>query len=131
MDMESAKLKRSVLIVATFSAFITPFMGAAVNLALPDISKDLNANAVQLNWVVTIYMISTAVFMLPFGRLGDIVGRKKVFLSGLILLTLSTLLIVFSKTTGQLLFFRAMQGFSSALIFGTSMAIITSVFPPG
>jgi len=129
--MEYTSLKRSVLIVATFSAFITPFMGAAVNLALPDISNDLGANAVQLNWVVTIYMISTAIFMLPFGRVGDIVGRKKVFLSGLILLTLSTLLIVFSRNITELLIFRAIQGFSSALIFGTSMAIITSVFPPG
>ena len=129
--MESWSLKKSVLLVATFSSFITPFMGAAVNLALPAISRDLGANAVQLNWIVTLYLISTAVFMLPFGRLGDIIGRKKVFLSGLILLTISTFLIVCSRSITGLLIFRSLQGISSAMIFGTSMAIITSVFPPG
>ena len=129
--MDSGGLKRSVLIVATFSSFITPFMGAAINLALPDISSDLGANAVQLNWIVTIYMLATAIFLLPFGRLGDIVGRKKVFLAGLLLLSLSTFLILFTRSITGLLVFRAIQGISSALIFGTSMAIITSVFPPG
>lgn len=128
---QEAGLKRSVLFVAAFAAFITPFMGAAVNLALPAIGWDLDASAIQLNWVVTVYLLSTAVFMLPFGRLGDIVGRKKIFLSGLLFFTITTAAIVFSKTMTQFLILRSMQGISSAMIFGTSMAIITSVFPPG
>lgn len=129
--MNTASLKKSVLLIAAFSAFITPFMGAAINLALPAIGKDLDANAIQLNWVISIYMVSTAIFMLPFGRLGDLIGRKKVFLSGLILFTLSTSAIAFTKNIEGFLVFRALQGVSSAMIFGTSMAIITSVFPPG
>jgi len=129
--MKTSTLKRSVLLVSVFAAFITPFMGAAVNLALPAIGKDLGANAIQLNWVVTAYLLSTAIFMLPFGRLGDIIGRKKVFLSGLILFTISTSAIIFSRSIAVFLLFRSFQGISSAMIFGTSMAIITSVFPPG
>jgi len=129
--MNTKELKRSVLLIAAFSAYITPFMGAAVNLALPSIGEELNASAKQLNWVVTIYLLATAVFMLPFGRLGDILGRKKIFIWGLILFTLTTICIVFTGNIYSFLAFRAGQGISSAMIFGTSMAIITSVFPPG
>lgn len=129
--MNSSQLKRSVLFIAAFSAFITPFMGAAINLALPSIGVDLDANAIQLNWVISAYLLTTAVFILPFGRLGDIVGRKKIFLLGLLLFTLTTSAIVFTKSINSFLVFRSLQGLSSAMIFGTSMAIITSVFPPG
>ena len=129
--MATDNIKRSVLLIAAFAAFITPFMGAAVNLALPAIGEDLGANAVQLNWVVTVYLLATAVFMLPFGRLGDIAGRKKVFMTGLILFTITTTLLVFTRSIRGFLIMRSLQGISSAMIFGTSMAILTSVFPPG
>jgi MFS family permease len=68
---------------------------------------------------------------LPFGRLGDIIGRKKIFTSGILLFTLSTFLIIFSGSITTLIILRVLQGISSALIFGTSMAILTSVFQPG
>lgn len=129
--MNSSQLKRSVLFIAGFSAFITPFMGAAVNLALPAIGVDLNANAIQLSWVVSAYLLSTAVFILPFGRLSDIVGRKKIFLLGLLLFTITTAAIFFTKSIRSFLILRSIQGMASAMIFGTSMAILTSVFPPG
>jgi len=129
--MYTRQLKRLILFITAFASFITPFMGAAIILALPAIGKDFDASAIQLNWIVTIYLLTTAVFMLPFGRLGDIVGRKKIFMYGLILFTLTTLAITFSKSIGYFLIFRSLQGLSSAMIFGNSMAIITSVFPPG
>ena len=129
--MNNRELKRSVLFIAAFSAYITPFMGAAINLALPSIGSELGASAKQLNWVVTAYLLGTAVFMLPFGRLGDILGRKKMFMSGLIFFTLTTTCVVFAGSIRSFLIFRVLQGISSAMIFGTSMAIITSVFPPG
>jgi MFS family permease len=68
---------------------------------------------------------------LPFGRLGDIIGRKKVFTIGILLFTLSTFLILFAHSIISLIILRIFQGFSSAMIFGTSMAILTSVFQPG
>lgn len=129
--MTGRELKRSVLVIAAFAAYITPFMGSAVNLALPSIGAELNASAKQLNWVVTAYLLGTAVFMLPFGRLGDIIGRKKVFISGLVLFTITSTGILFSGSIHSFLVLRILQGVSSAMIFGTSMAIITSVFPPG
>jgi multidrug resistance protein len=123
--------KRSVLLVATFAAFLTPFLGSAVNLALPAIGKDLHANAISLGWVISSFILSSAMFLLPFGRLADIIGRKKVFSSGIVLFTLSTFIIIFSQSITSLIILRVLQGLASAMIFGTSLAIITSVFQPG
>jgi EmrB/QacA subfamily drug resistance transporter len=123
--------KRSVLLVATFAAFLTPFLGSAVNLALPAIGKDLNADAVSLGWVISSFILSSAIFLLPFGKVADIVGRKKIFSTGLLLFTVSTFLIIFSGSITSLIILRIFQGLASAMIFGTSLAIVTSVFQPG
>jgi EmrB/QacA subfamily drug resistance transporter len=123
--------KRTILFVATFAAFLTPFMGSAVNLALPSIGRDLNANAIALSWVISSFILASALFLLPFGRLADIFGRKKVFSTGILLFTVSTFFIIFSRSITSLIVLRIFQGLASAMIFGTSLAIITSVFQPG
>ena len=123
--------RKSVLIVCSFAAFLTPFLGSAVNLALPAIGKDLHANAIQLGWVISSFILSSAIFLLPFGRFADIAGRKKIFTLGLVFFTISTSLIIFSRSITSLIILRIFQGISSAMIFGTSLAIITSVFGPG
>ncbi|MGA2405163.1 MAG: MFS transporter [Bacteroidales bacterium] len=128
---EEKTFKKSVLLVTTFAAFLTPFLSSAVNLALPSIGKDLHANAISLGWVISSFLLSSAIFLLPFGRLGDIIGRKKIFSIGILLFTISTFLIIFSGSIVSLIVLRIFQGLSSAMIFGTSMAIITSVFQPG
>lgn len=131
-DPSSEKtFKRSVMLVAAFAAFLTPFLGSAVNLALPSIGKDLNASAIGLGWVISSFILSSAIFLLPFGRLADIIGRKKIFSLGILLFTITTLLIVFSWNLASLIILRIIQGISGAMIFGTSLAIITSVFPVG
>jgi EmrB/QacA subfamily drug resistance transporter len=124
-------LKRSVLLVTAFAAFLTPFLGSAVNLALPAIGKEFNTSAVEIGWVASSFILSSAMFLLPFGRLADIKGRKKIFTWGIFLFTLSTSLIIFSWNIESLIIFRIMQGISGAMIFGTSLAILTSVFGPG
>ena len=123
--------KKTVLLVSTFAAFLTPFLGSAVNLALPSIGKDLHASAISLGWVISSFILSSAIFLLPFGRLADIIGRLKVFSTGIFLFTLSTFLILFSHSITSLIILRIFQGISSAMIFGTSLAIITSVYQPG
>jgi MFS family permease len=123
--------KRSVLVVTAFASFLTPFLASAINLALPTIGKDFHADAISMSWVISSFLLSSAIFLLPFGKLGDIVGRKKIFTLGIILFTISTLLIVFSWNIASLILLRILQGFSSAMIFGTSLAIISSVFQVG
>ncbi len=123
--------KRAALLVATFAAFLTPFMGAALNVALPSIGNHFGADAILLNLVATVYLLSTAMFLLPFGRMGDIYGRKRIFTLGIMVFTISTLLCSLSPSMNWLIAFRAVQGIGSAMIFGTGVAILTSVFPPG
>jgi len=130
-NTEDSTSKKTVLFVATFAAFLTPFLGSAVNLALPSIGKDLDATAIGLGWVISSFILSSAIFLLPFGRLADIIGRKKVFSTGILLFTISTFLIIFSQSITYLIVLRIFQGLASAMIFGTSLAIITSVFQPG
>ena len=129
--MTDRELKRSVLTITVFASFLTPFMGSAVNLALPSIGEEFGANAVTLNWIISSYMLSTSILLLPAGRAGDILGRKKVFTAGLIIFTLTMILLTFTPNIKWLISARVLQGLGSAMLFGTNLAILTSVFPPG
>ncbi len=129
--MTEKELKRSVLTVTAFASFLTPFMGSSVNLALPSIGEELSLNAVTLNWVISSYMLATSILLLPAGRLGDILGRKKVFTAGLMIFTLTMILLSFTPGIRWLIGIRILQGVGGAMMFGTNMAILTSVFPPG
>lgn len=123
--------RRSALLVATVGAFLTPFMASSITIALPSIGEEFSMNAILLSWIATIYLLSAAVFLVPFGRLADIYGRKKVFTAGILLYTVSSPLVALSPSAVVLLSFRVLQGMGAAMIFGTSVAILTSVFPPG
>lgn len=121
--------KYTALFITAFASFITPFLGSSINVALPDIGDHFNMGAVTLSWVTTIYLLSSAVFLVPFGKLADIYGRRKVFVIGVSIVSLSSLLAAFAPNTELFLTLRVLQGFGSAMIFGTAIAIITSVFP--
>jgi EmrB/QacA subfamily drug resistance transporter len=129
--MESGNVKNIVLLIAVLAGFLTPFMGASVNVALPTIGREFGMDPVQLSWVATAYLLASAVFLVPFGKLADMVGRKKIFTVGIAVFSASSLLSVVSTSGIMLIVSRALQGAGSALIFGTSMAMMTSVFPPG
>ncbi|MFZ5651899.1 MAG: MFS transporter [Bacillota bacterium] len=127
---QDAYLKKYTLLVAAMASFLTPFVGSAINLAIPAIGKDFGSSAILLSWVVTGYLLASAVFLVPFGRLADIIGRKKIFLAGMLFFSLSSLFCGLSRSVEWLIFFRILQGVGGAMIFGTGMAILTSVYPP-
>ncbi len=129
--MTDKELKRSVLTVTAFASFLTPFMGSSINLALPSIGDEMGVNAVTLNWIVSSYMLTTSILLLPAGRVGDILGRKKIFTAGLVIFTLTMILLTFTPGIKWLISVRILQGAGGAMMFGTNMAILTSVFPPG
>ncbi|MBP1738830.1 MAG: putative transport protein [Deltaproteobacteria bacterium] len=128
--MYPASLRRAALIIAILSSFMTPFMGSSINLALPAIAKEFKIDAVILTWIPTAYLLASAVCLVPFGRLADLYGRKKIFGIGIIAFTLSSLLCAVAASVLQLILFRILQGIGSAMIFATGLAILTSVFPP-
>lgn len=131
MDNAVDSQKRSVLFVAGVGSFVTPFMASSLNVALPSLGSEFGMGAVALSWVATIYILSAAVFLVPLGRIADIHGRKKVYTYGIMVYTLCSLLCAASPTAEFLIASRFLQGIGGAMIFGTGMAIITSVFPPG
>ena len=131
ISSDDSRNKRVVLFVAVLSAFLTPFMGSAVNIALPAIGREFGMDAVLLSWVATSYILSAAMFLLPFGRLADIHGRKRLFTYGLWIYTLASFLSAVSGSAPLLIGSRVLQGVGGAMIFGTGTAILTSVFPAG
>jgi EmrB/QacA subfamily drug resistance transporter len=123
-------LKKYTLLVAAMASFLTPFMGSAINLAIPAIGKEFNCNTFMLSWVATSYLLASAAFLVPLGRLADITGRKKIFILGISFFGLSSILCGLAWSVEILILFRILQGIGSAMIFGTAMAMLTSVFPP-
>ena len=128
--MNDKTIKRSALIIASMSSFMTPFMLSSINVALPAIGNEFKTDAVLLSWVQTSYLLAAAVCLVPFGRLADIYGRKKIFMSGQILITVTALLTAISVSTPMLIIFRIFQGAGGAMVFATGIAILTSVYPP-
>lgn len=123
-------IKKYALITVLVASFTTPFMGSAVNLAIPSIGREFDSSALLLSWVVSSYLLSSAAFLLPFGRLADLVGRKKVFIMGVLIFSVSSLLCGLAWSIQALIGLRLLQGVGSAMTFGTGMAILTSVYPP-
>ncbi len=128
---DSGVSKGVVLLIATFSSFLTPFAGSTVNVALPSIGSGLGLDAVTLNWVVTAYMLVAAMLLLPFGRISDIYGRKRVFQVGTAVFVAASISCALSNSGPWLIAFRALKGIGGAMMYGTAVALLTSVFPPG
>jgi len=131
MSINNVATKRAALFVAAFASFVTPFMSSSINIALPSIGQEFAMNAVLLSWVATSYLLAAAMFLVPFGRIADIYGRKRIFTYGMLLYTLACLLSAFATSGSWLISFRVLQGIGGAMVFGTGVAILTSVFPVG
>jgi EmrB/QacA subfamily drug resistance transporter len=122
-------MRTPALIVATLANFLTPFMGSSVNIALPSIGAEFAADAIVLSWIPTSFLLAAAMVAVPFGRIADIYGLKKVFSYGVILFTVSSLLCALSPSVQALIIFRIFQGIAGGMIFVTGLAIVTSVYP--
>lgn len=121
--------RRAALIVATSASFLGPFMGSSVNVALPSIGIDFGMSAVLVSWINTSFLLSAAILTVPFGRLGDIYGRKKIYWIGVFIYTISSVLIALSGSGMMMIVGRVVQGLGASMIFATGMAILMSVFP--
>jgi EmrB/QacA subfamily drug resistance transporter len=127
--MTDKATKLTALTIASLSSFITPFMVSSVNIALPAVGEEFKTDAVVLSWVATSYLLAAAVCLVPFGKLADIYGRKKIYIYGMILFTIMSFLCTISVSAPMLIFFRIFQGAGSAMVFATGIAILSSVYP--
>jgi len=129
MDQKKT-LQKSTLFVATVTAFMAPFMLSSVNVALPAIQNNFGVNAILLGWIANSYLLATAIFLVPIGKFADMYGRRKVFVTGIIVFTSGSFLSIFVPNIGLFICTRVIQGVGAAMFLTTGMAILSLVFPP-
>ena len=130
----SARSKWLVLAVVGTAFFMTILDVAIVNVAIPSIERDLHISEQRVQWVVTAYAITFGGFLLLGGRMADLLGRKRIFLFGLTIFTLSSLACGLShaaKSASVLIAARAVQGLGAAIISPAALSIVTTTFPEG
>ena len=113
-----------------FALFMVMLDNTVVNVALPSIQRNLHASLSALEWTVNAYTLSFAVLMVTGGRLGDIFGRRRMFMFGVAVFGISSLAIGFAPTDTTLVAFRAIQGIGAAFMMPATLSIITQAFPP-
>ncbi len=123
------KNKTVTLAIAAIPAFFSPFVGSSVSVALPSIGEEFNVNTILLGWVVTSYLLAAGVLSIPFGRVADMLGVKKLFMFSLFTYSLGFFLATVSPTAEFLIFSRIVQGIGAAMDYATRVAILTFVFP--
>jgi MFS family permease len=124
--------KRWLALVLLCSAqFVVVLDASIVNVALPSIGKALAFSQENLSWVVNAYVLTFGGFLLLGGRLADLLGRRRVFMAGLLLVAVASLLAGFAATEGQLIAARAAQGLGAAIISPAALSIVTTTFKDG
>lgn len=113
-----------------FALFMLMLDNTVVNVALPSIQEDLGADLAALEWTISAYTLSLAVLLVVGGRLGDIFGRRRVFLIGVTVFALSSAAIGLSPSDAALIAGRAVQGIGAAMMMPATLSIVTNAFPP-
>ena len=120
-----------VLVLICFAQFMVILDATIVNVALPSIQKDLNLSEGSLQWIVNAYTLVFGGFLLLGGRAGDLLGRKRLFLIGLVIFTGASLLDGLANSEGMLIGARSLQGLGAALISPAALSIIATTFKEG
>ncbi|MCL5036027.1 MAG: MFS transporter [Chloroflexi bacterium] len=118
-----------IITVIAISALMMFVDSTITNVALPSITEYFHTSTGMSSRVILVYLLATAVFMLPFGKLGDIKGYKAVFITGFILFTAASLFCGLAKTLNQLVFFRTLQGMGGAMLFALGVPVISAYMP--
>ena len=125
---QTPNARRMALVSVGLVMMVCSLALSAVNIAIPRIAEDLQASASGVSWIPVAMLWGNVVFLLPIGRIADIVGRKRVFVTGILLFIVSSVCVLLPQSIGTLLFIRVAQGISSSMVYGTSMAIIGVVY---
>jgi EmrB/QacA subfamily drug resistance transporter len=131
MSQASTERKGLALLLLAAAQFVVVLDASIVNVALPSIGKDLHFSQDDLSWVVNAYVLVFGGFLLLGGRMADLLGRRRIFVVGLILFAAASLLGGLSTNEGQLIAARAVQGLGAALLSPAALAILTTTFAEG
>jgi EmrB/QacA subfamily drug resistance transporter len=118
------------LAAVAFGLFMIMLDNTIVNVALPSIQRSLHMSISSLEWIVTAYALTFAALLITGGKLGDLYGRRKMFIAGLVVFTLASLACGLAPNAGFLIGARAVQGVGAALMNPATLSIITATFPP-
>ena len=129
LRIQQGKRRWQVLAVLCVGLFMLLLDGTIVNIAIPNIIGSFQTGFSQVEWVMNAYLLVFAVMLITMGRLGDLYGRKKLFITGLCVFTLSSLACGLSPSIGFLIGFRALQGLGGAMMMPATLSIIAYVFP--
>lgn len=128
--MYDKKVQRAALHVAVLTAFLTTFSASCMNMSVPNMETDFQVNAAAIGWVITAYIMATAAMSIPFGKIADVKGRRKVMVAGICGYTIASAVLIFVPTFPILIFVRVIQGIFASMLFATNNAILISVYPP-
>ena len=117
---------RRLFVAVVITSFIGPFAGSGINVAIPALGQEFGASARELSWVVFGFLLGSAMFILPTGKLADIYGRRRVYTIGLWLFASTFLLGACATSVAMLNVLRFLQGCVMSLIFGPGMALLVS-----
>ncbi|MGE5689253.1 MAG: MFS transporter [Pseudomonadota bacterium] len=120
-----------VLVLVCIAQFMVVLDATIVNVAMPAIGRDLQLGETDLQWIVNAYALMFGGFLLLGGRAGDLIGRKKIFLAGVALFTIASLLNGLATSSGMLIAFRGLQGLGAALVAPAALSIVTTSFAEG
>ncbi len=123
--------KNLALALLALAQFVVVLDASIVNVALPSIGRELAFSQENLSWVVNAYTLTFGGFLLLGGRMADLLGRRRLFISGLVLFAVASLLGGFASSEGQLIAARALQGLGAALLSPAALSIITTLFTEG
>src|SRR5713226_3634999 len=121
----------SALALIVTAQFMVILDVAIVNVALPSIKSDLNFSQANLQWVITAYALLFGGALLLGGRLADLLGRRRLFIAGILLFTVSSLLDGLAWSEGSLIVFRSLQGLGAALVSPAALSMLTTLFREG
>jgi EmrB/QacA subfamily drug resistance transporter len=131
MNQESVDYSRKwyVMAAVAMSVFLATIDGSIVNVALPTLVRELNTDFPTVQWVVLAYLLTQATLLLSIGRLGDMIGKKRIYVAGFVVFTAGSVLCGLAPTVGWLIGFRILQAVGAAMMLALGVAIVTEAFP--
>ncbi len=124
------QMARMTLFIAIITSFMGTFAASAINLSIPEISAEFGSNAELTGWIITGFLLGNVVFSVPFGRIADLTGRKRILAAGVAIFAATSLTCAFATSTWVLIVLRIVQGVGGAMFASTNIAIMVDAYPP-